>query len=74
MIKVGRQNLITDVPGIRVGNFHDQKIRSGVTVITDAALTKPQARRVAIMAQDGFARGVYQAQSLGDLDSYRDRY
>jgi len=45
-----------------------------VTVATDAALTKPQARRVAIMAQDGLARGVYQAQSLGDLDSYRDRY
>ena len=33
MIKVGRQNLITDVPGIKVGNFHDQNIRSGVTVI-----------------------------------------
>jgi L-aminopeptidase/D-esterase-like protein len=93
-----------------------------VTVATDAALTKPQARRVAIMAQDGLARairpihspfdgdslfvlstgkkvlsdpvvgvsrlgmlaadcvaraiarGVYQADSLGDLDSYRDRY
>jgi L-aminopeptidase/D-esterase-like protein len=93
-----------------------------VTVATDAVLTKPQARRVAIMAQDGLARairpihspfdgdsvfvlstgrcalsdpvtgvsklgmlaadcvaraiarGVYQAESLGDLDSYRDRY
>ncbi len=93
-----------------------------VTVATDAVLTKPQARRVAIMAQDGLARairpihspfdgdsvfvlstgrqalldpvlgvsklgmlaadcvaraiarGVYQAKSLGDLDSYRERY
>ena len=93
-----------------------------VTVATDAVLTKPQARRVAIMAQDGLARairpvhspfdgdsvfvlstgkcelldpvvgvsklgmlaadcvaraiarGVYQAQSLGDIESYRDRY
>jgi L-aminopeptidase/D-esterase-like protein len=93
-----------------------------VTVATDAVLIKPQARRVAIMAQDGLARairpvhspfdgdsvfvlstgkcelsdpvvgvsrlgmlaadcvaraiarGVYQAESLGDLDSYRDRY
>jgi L-aminopeptidase/D-esterase-like protein len=93
-----------------------------VTVATDAVLTKPQARRVAIMAQDGLARairpvhspfdgdsvfvlstgkcelldpvvgvsklgmlaadcvaraiarGIYQAESLGDVDSYRDRY
>ena len=93
-----------------------------VTVATDAVLTKPQARRVAIMAQDGLARairpihspfdgdsvfvlstgqcklsdpvvgvsklgmlaadcvaraiarGVFQAQSLGDIESYRDRY
>ncbi len=33
MIKVGKQNLITDVPGIKVGNCHDEKIRTGVTVI-----------------------------------------
>ncbi|RLB89914.1 MAG: peptidase T4 [Deltaproteobacteria bacterium] len=93
-----------------------------VTVATDAVLTKPQARRVAIMAQDGMARairpihspfdgdsvfvlstgkcelsdptlgvsklgmlaadcvaraiarGIYQAERMGDLDSYRDRY
>ncbi len=93
-----------------------------VTIATDAVLTKPQARRVAIMAQDGLARairpvhspfdgdsvfvlstgkcelldpvvgvsrlgmlaadcvaraiarGIYQAESLGDIDSYRDRY
>ncbi len=93
-----------------------------VTVATDAVLTKPQARRVAIMAQDGLARairpihspfdgdsvfvlstgkselldpvvgvsklgmlaadcvaraiarGVYQAKSIGDINSYRDRY
>ena len=93
-----------------------------VTVATDAILTKPQARRVAIMAQDGMARairpvhspfdgdsvfvlstgkrelsdpaisiaklgmlaadcvaraiarGVYEAESLGDFESYRSRY
>jgi len=93
-----------------------------VTVATDAVLTKAQARRVAIMAQDGLARairpihspfdgdsvfvlstgkralsdpvvglsklgmpaadcvaraiarGVYQAESLGNIQSYRDRY
>lgn len=33
MIKVGKQNLITDVPGIQVGNIQDEKIRTGVTVI-----------------------------------------
>jgi len=93
-----------------------------VTVATDAKLSKPQARRVAIMAQDGMARamrwvhspydgdsvfvlstgrkelsdpdhalsvlgmlaadcvtraiarGVYEADSLGDKESYRSRY
>jgi len=33
MIKVGKQNLITDVPGIKVGNAQDEEIRTGVTVI-----------------------------------------
>lgn len=33
VIKVGKQNLITDVPGIQVGNSRDEKIRTGVTVI-----------------------------------------
>ena len=33
MIKTGKQNLITDVPGIQVGNAQDELIRTGVTVI-----------------------------------------
>ena len=33
MIAVGKHNAITDVDGIRVGNAHDARIRSGVTVI-----------------------------------------
>lgn len=33
MIKTGKRNLITDVPGINVGNCQDEKIRTGVTVI-----------------------------------------
>ena len=33
MIKTGKTNLITDVPGIRVGNAQDETLRSGVTVI-----------------------------------------
>ena len=28
-----RQNLITDVPGLRVGNAHDETLMSGVTVL-----------------------------------------
>jgi L-aminopeptidase/D-esterase-like protein len=27
------QNLITDIPGLRIGNMHDEKIASGVTVL-----------------------------------------
>lgn len=33
MIKPGPRNLITDVAGLRVGNAHDAKIRSGTTVL-----------------------------------------
>ena len=33
MIKTGKKNLITDVPGIKVGNAQDEKLRSGVTVV-----------------------------------------
>jgi L-aminopeptidase/D-esterase-like protein len=40
-----------------------------VTVATDAVLTKPQARRVAIMAQDGMARAIRPVHSPFDGDS-----
>ncbi len=33
MTKTGTNNLITDIPGIRVGNAHDKTVRTGVTVI-----------------------------------------
>lgn len=33
MPSTGSRNLITDVPGLRVGNAHDGKLRSGVTVL-----------------------------------------
>ncbi len=33
MIRTGEKNLITDVPGITVGNSEDHNLRSGVTVI-----------------------------------------
>lgn len=39
-----------------------------VVVATDAALTKPQARRLAILAQTGFARAIYPAHAPLDGD------
>tara|TARA_B100000963_G_C22523898_1_gene624364 strand:- start:86 stop:1090 length:1005 start_codon:yes stop_codon:yes gene_type:complete len=33
MMQPGPKNLITDVPGILVGNSHDKKIKTGVTVL-----------------------------------------
>ena len=33
MVRVGARNLITDVPGIRVGQAHDEPARTGVTVV-----------------------------------------
>lgn len=34
MLRVGKRNLITDVPGLRVGNASDGRLKSGVTVLT----------------------------------------
>ena len=33
MVQTGPRNLITDVPGLRLGNAHDTALRSGVTVL-----------------------------------------
>ncbi len=33
-MRPGPRNLITDVPGLRVGNAHDPQLRSGTTVLT----------------------------------------
>ena len=33
-MRPGPRNLITDVPGLRVGNAHDARLRSGTTVLT----------------------------------------
>jgi D-aminopeptidase len=39
-----------------------------VVVATDAALTKPQAKRLAVMAHDGFARAIYPVHTPLDGD------
>ena len=33
-MRPGPRNLITDVPGLRIGNAHDKALRSGTTVLT----------------------------------------
>ena len=38
-------------------------------VATNARLTKPQAQRMALMADDGFARAIYPAHTVGDGDT-----
>ena len=37
MMRPGRRNLITDVPGVLVGNATDARLKSGVTVLTSDA-------------------------------------
>ncbi|MBU2513153.1 P1 family peptidase [bacterium] len=58
MIRVGNQNLITDVPGIKVGNIHDDKVRSGVTVI------KPDDPAVASVDVRGGGPGTRETEAL----------
>lgn len=57
----GPRNLITDVPGLRVGNAQDQTLKSGVTVLTaDAPFTAshhtmggaPGSRETELLAPD----------------------
>ena len=45
-MKPGLRNLITDVPGLRVGNAQDEMLKSGVTVLTSDA---PFTASVAVM-------------------------
>ena len=51
MIKTGEKNLITDVPGIKVGNVQDDELRSGVTVV------KPDEPAVASVDVMGWRTG-----------------
>jgi L-aminopeptidase/D-esterase-like protein len=42
-MRAGPKNLITDVPGLRVGNAHSGKLRSGVTVVLPDASARGAA-------------------------------
>ena len=63
----GPRNLITDVPGLRVGNAQDETLKSGSTVLTgDAPLTAsvavmggaPGTRETDLLAPDKSVAGV----------------
>jgi L-aminopeptidase/D-esterase-like protein len=58
MIKTGKNNLITDVPGIKVGNAEDARLRSGVTVI------KPDQPAVASVDVRGGGPGTRETEAL----------
>ena len=58
MIRTGKKNLITDVPGIQVGNAEDQVLRSGVTVI------KPDNPAVASVDVRGGGPGTRETEAL----------
>jgi len=58
VIRPGARNLITDVPGIAVGNAEDQTVRSGVTVVL------PDAPAVAAADVRGGAPGTRESDAL----------
>ena len=58
MIKTGKSNLITDVPGIQIGNTQDQNLRSGVTVI------KPDQPAIASVDVRGGGPGTRETDAL----------
>lgn len=58
-MKPGPRNLITDVPGLRVGNADDARARTGVTVVL------PDAPAVASVDVRGGAPGTRETDALG---------
>ena len=59
MNKPGPKNLITDVQGLKVGNAHDGKLRSGVTVLL------PDEPAVAAIDIRGGGPGTREASTIG---------
>ena len=59
MIKIGSQNTITDVPGLKVGTAHDAAVRTGVTVLL------PNDRAVAAVDVRGGGTGTRDLELLG---------
>ncbi|MCC6518533.1 MAG: P1 family peptidase [Tabrizicola sp.] len=66
-MRPGPRNLITDVPGLRIGNAHDRALRSGTTVLTaDQPFTaavhvmggSPGTRETDLLAPDRMVQAV----------------
>ncbi|MDG1969500.1 MAG: P1 family peptidase, partial [Paracoccaceae bacterium] len=66
-MQAGPRNLITDVPGLLVGNAEDHKVKTGVTVLTaDAPFTAavnvmggaPGTRETDLLAPDKMVQQV----------------
>lgn len=58
MTATTKRNLITDVPGLLVGNAHDEKLRSGVTVLL------PEDRMKAVLDVRGGGTGTRDTHAL----------
>lgn len=58
MTKASTRNLITDVPGLKVGNAHDERLRSGVTVLI------PDERAKAVIDVRGGGTGTRDTHAL----------
>ena len=75
VMKTGKLNAITDVPGVRVGHFtkiEDEHIRTGVTTILPHSGNLFQEKvPAAIYIGNGFGKlaGISQVQELGNLES-----
>ena len=66
-MRPGPKNLITDVPGVRIGNAHSARMRSGVTVVLPDASARgaadirgggPGTRETETMADWGTAQAM----------------
>ena len=68
----GGRGLPAPLPADALSDPHSRAARAQNTTIalvaTDAALTKPQANRLAVMAQDGLARAIYPVHTPLDGD------
>ncbi len=66
MVATGPRNLITDVPGLRVGNAQDERLRSGVTVIL------PDAASIAAVDVRGGAPGTRETDALAPAGTVQE--
>jgi L-aminopeptidase/D-esterase-like protein len=66
MVATGPRNLITDVPGLRVGSAQDERLRSGVTVVL------PEAASAAAVDVRGGAPGTRETDVLAPAGTVQE--